>query len=135
MKIGITGSLNWDDKIKIKKIIFDLKQRFKNEKLIIVSRGQKYGVDAFAKKFCMEFSIDYQEFPLNHQSWNQHCVENAYMFNRQYSVTHYFSQNKKLINYCDVVIIFTHPLDKDVLSQQDLLKKIIKSGKKYMIIN
>ena len=133
MKIGITGSLHWDDKKKVKDIIFKLKSVYKDD-LTIISRGHTYGADLFAKKYCMEFGINYQECPLYHLSWNQHCIDHHIKYNRPYRITNYFSQNKRYIEYCDKIIIFSMPQDSEVTSIEDLIKRILKADREYLLI-
>jgi hypothetical protein len=63
MKIGITGSLNFEEKNKLKEIIFELKNKFKNN-LLIATRSNKFGVEKHTKQICKwEFNIPYTEFP------------------------------------------------------------------------
>lgn len=133
MKIGITGSLHWDDKRKIKDIIFKLRSTI-TDNLEIVTRGQLHGVDFFVKKTCLEMDINIKECLLYHQLWNQHSIEPAYMFNKPYQSKNYFIQNNKFLSYCDMVIVFWKESDNDIKSQSDLIKKINKTNKKHIII-
>ena len=58
MKIAIIGSRGYTNKRKIKEFIFQLKNKFK-EDLVIVSGGAKDGADKYAKRFALDFEINY----------------------------------------------------------------------------
>ena len=73
MKIGIVGSRDYENKLKIKEFIYQLKEKFGDE-LVIVSGGQDKGADGYAKKISLGFDVKYAEFPPVHYSYNQHCV-------------------------------------------------------------
>lgn len=133
MIIGITGSLRWEDKFKIKNSIFELRNRFKNE-LTIVTRGNINGADFLTKSICLELSIEYREVLMPHQSWNSHCIDAPMRYNKPYKVQNFFVQNKKFTEFCDYFLVFWCDSDNTTPTQNDLLKKISKSEKKYLII-
>ena len=72
IKIGIVGSRKYTDKKKVKDLLFEIKEKYGND-VEIVSGGQKNGADGLAKKFALEFDVDYVEFPPAHYSHNMHC--------------------------------------------------------------
>jgi len=133
MKVAIIGSRKYENKRRIQEFIFKLKKKYE-DKLEIVSGGQKDGADGFAKKYALEFDIKYSEFPPAHYSFNQHCVLESYKYGRPYAVWHYHDRNKHLINHSDVVVAF---VPKGELSNgtESALKEAIKKEKKYVIIN
>jgi hypothetical protein len=133
MKIGITGSPRWENKFKIKNSIFDLKNRF-NSDLLIVTRGNIDGVDIIAKSVCMQLGIEYKEVLAMHQSWNNHCADIKLAYNKPYKVQNFFVQNKMFVEYCEYFLIYWNDADNVVSTQTDLLKKIIKSNKKHIVI-
>ena len=62
IKIGIVGSRGYTNKKKIKDLIFQIKEKLGDE-AEIVSGGQRDGADGYAKKFALEFDMNYVEFP------------------------------------------------------------------------
>ena len=56
MKVAIIGSRKYENKRRIQEFIFKLKKKYE-DKLEIVSGGQKDGTDGFAKKYALEFDI------------------------------------------------------------------------------
>ena len=133
MKVAIVGSRTYTNRKKIKEFIFNLKQKFGKE-LVVVSGGQKDGADGYAKKYALEFDIKYSEFPPAHYSYNQHCVLESYNYGKPYAVWHYHNRNKSLIEYSDAIVAF---IPKGVNSKGTIsaLKEALKKEKKYVIIN
>ena len=69
VRVGIVGSRLYENKLKIKEFVFKLKQKFdgENKRVIVVSGGCKDGADKYAKKYALEFGLDYEEYPPAHQ--------------------------------------------------------------------
>ena len=105
IKIGIVGSRRYTNKKKIKDVIYDLKIGYA-DCVEIVSGGQRDGADGYAKKFALEFDLDYVEFPPAHYSWNMHCKLPATKYNKPYYVTNYFKRNKQIAEYSDIIVAF-----------------------------
>ena len=105
IRVGIVGSRKYTNKKKVKDLIFELKQKPDTD-VEIVSGGQRDGADGFAKKFALEFDMNYVEFPPSHYNWNMHCKLPATEYNTQYYVTNYFKRNKQLAEYSDIIVAF-----------------------------
>ena len=133
MKVAIIGSRKYENRRRIQEFVHKLKQKWE-DKLEIVSGGQKDGADRYAKKYALEFDINYSEFPPKHYQYNQHCVLESYNYGKPYAVWHYHSRNKDLIEYSDVVVAF---IPKGITSKgtNSALKEAKKKEKKYVIIN
>jgi len=105
VKIAIIGSRGYTNKRKIKEFIFKLKEQV-GEKLEIVSGGAKEGADKYAKRFALDFDVNYSEFPAYHEPHNIHCVLEAFKYGKPYSVGNYHRRNKDLVEYSDKVVAF-----------------------------
>jgi len=105
IKVGIVGSRGYTNKKKIKDLVFQIKEKHGTD-AEIVSGGQKDGADGYAKKFALEFNMNYVEFPPAHYSWNMHCKLSATQYNKPYYVSNYFKRNKQIAEYSDIVIAF-----------------------------
>ena len=130
IKIGIVGSRKYTDKKKIKDLLFEIKEKYDNE-VVIVSGGQKDGADGYAKKFTLEFGMKYVEFPPAHYSWNMHCKLPATEYNKQYYVTNYFKRNKQIAEYSDMIVAFIpegveSKGTMNTVSHAERLKKMVK---------
>ena len=86
IKIGIVGSRGYTNKKKIKDLEFEIKEKYGDE-VEIVSGGQKEGADGYAKKYALEFDLDYVEFPPSHYQHNMHCKLPAKSFNKPYYIS------------------------------------------------
>ena len=104
-KIAIVGSRKYTNKIRIKEFIFKLKEKFGDD-ITIVSGGCKDGADRYAKKYALEFDMNYVEFPPRHHPYNQHCVLDRGDYGKKYAVWNYFERNKKIVEYSDKVVAF-----------------------------
>ena len=131
-KIAIVGSRVYDNKVAIKDFIFKIKNNFGLD-TEIVSGGQKDGADGFAKKYALEFDINYSEFPPAHYIYNQHCVLESYKYGRPYATWHYHDRNKKIVEYSDVITAFI-PKNTTSKGTESTLKEAQKKEKKYVII-
>jgi predicted Rossmann fold nucleotide-binding protein DprA/Smf involved in DNA uptake len=133
MKIGIVGSREYENKLKIKEFIFQLKEKFGDE-LVIVSGGQDKGADGYAKKISLGFDVKYAEFPPVHYSYNQHCVLKRGRYGKKYYVGNFFARNKQIAEYSDMVVGFI-PEGANSNGTRHTLSEAEKLGKKILIIN
>ena len=132
IKIGIVGSRSYTNKQKIKDLIFEIKEKYGDE-VEIVSGGQQNGADGYAKKFALEFGMNYVEFPPVHYSWNMHCKLPASQYDRPYYVTNYFKRNKQIAEYSDIIVAFI-PEGVKSNGALDTIKQAKKLDKKVKII-
>jgi len=135
-KIAITGSTDWEDKIKIKNIIFKLKNKY-NSDLTIISGGITNitnGVDYLVKKYCLEFNLNYAEIKPYHMQWNQYCIEPAYKYNKIFKPNDFYVRNMKLIKECDVIILLISETDVSKVMKH-IIELCYKKNKKLIIIN
>jgi hypothetical protein len=132
-RIALAGSLKWDDRVKIKDVIFNLKQRL-GVKLDVISGGLKNGADSICKKFCLEFDIEFAETPPHDYQWTPYCTEPSYMYGKGYNSKNIYIRNEKLSNDCDILIMFRLK-DDDSQFLDDLIKRFQKKGKKILVIN
>ena len=133
MRVAIVGSRKYTDKRRIQEFIFKLKEKY-GEQLEIVSGGQRQGADGYAKKYALEFDVNYSEFPPAHYQYNQHCVLERFKYGKPYAVWHYHNRNKEMVEYTDVMVAF---IPKGTISKgtNSALKEAHKKEKKYVIIN
>ena len=133
IKIGIVGSRGYTNKKKVKDLIFEIKEKH-GDVVEIVSGGQREGVDGFAKKFALEFNMNYVEFPPSHYTWNMHCKYPATEYNKPYYVSNYFKRNKQIAEYSDIVIAFI-PDGVESKGTMSTIKYAIKEKKLTKILS
>ncbi len=133
LKVAFVGSRKYDNRRKIKDMVFKLKQKYGDE-VEIVSGGQPKGADGFAKKAALEFDMKYVEFPPAHYQWNQHCIKDPTHYGKPYRVWYFFDRNKEVAEYSDIVLAF---LPGAVIAggTADTLKHAEKANKKILIFD
>ena len=132
MKIAIIGSRTYTNKKKIQDFLFRLKMEHKD--IEIISGGAKDGADKYAKRFALEFGLDYSEFPPQHETHNIHCVMEAYNYGKPYNVGYYHKRNKDLVKYSDKVVAF---IKDDIITNgtKSALEYCKKINKKFVILS
>ena len=133
MKIGITGSNGYQNYRKVKDTIFMLKQKFK-EDLIIVSSGTLNGADKYAKKYAMELGCKYVEFNPAHTPKNLYSALHENYYGKKYNVKYFFHRNQMMAKYIDYLIAFI-PEGKKSSSSEHTIKESKKLNKKIVIIS
>ena len=90
---------------KIKDTLFQLKQKFGDD-LIIISGGAKDGADKFARKYAIEFGIQYKEFNPAHTVKNLYSVMSDNYYNKTYHVSQFHHRNMLIARDCNVMMAF-----------------------------
>ena len=129
-RVGIVGSREYTNRRKIKEFVYKLKEQFQ-DKVEVVSGGQKLGADGFAKKFALEFDLDYVEFPPAHYSHNIHCKLSAKHYSKPYYVSNFFKRNKQIAEYSNILVAFVQEGIEsrgtmNTVSHAEKLKKMVK---------
>ena len=132
MKIAIVGSRKYEKKRSIKDFIFRIKEKY-GDTITIVSGGCKDGADRYAKKYAIEFGLQYEEYHPAHHAHNLYCVLPENRYGKEYSIKHFFVRNKIIANVSDMVIAFI-PEGKKSKGSLDTIKQAKKQGKKVKII-
>ena len=126
-KVGIVGARIYTNKLKVKEFVYKLKEQF-GENVEVVSGGQPKGADGYAKKFALEFDMNYVEFPPRHYQYNQHCILDRDNYGKSYHVVNFFDRNKQIAEYSDYIVAFIPEGYKsngtlDTISHAEKLKK------------
>jgi len=130
MRIGIIGSRTYENKRKVREIIWKLKNEFNNS-LTIVSGGCKDGADKYAKKYALELDCKYLEFNPAHTQRNLYSALHDAYYGKEYSTKYFFHRNKMLAGYIDYLIAF---MVDDSNGTGYTIKEARKKGKKVVII-
>ena len=130
MRVGIIGSRTYENKRKVREMIYKLKQKFNND-LTIVSGGCKDGADKYAKKYALELDCKYIEFNPAHTQRNLYSALHHAYYGKEYNVKFFFQRNKMLATYVDMVIAYMHD---DSNGTAYTIKEVKKHRKKVVII-
>ncbi len=133
MKVAIIGSRNYENTRKIKDALFQLKQKFRDD-LIIISGGAQYGADKFARKYALEFGISYQEFNPAHTTKNLYSAMSDNYYDKPYHVSQFHHRNMLIARRCDVMMAFI-PNGDDANGSLSAIKQAKKLNKPVTIIS
>ena len=130
MKLGITGTTTYENKSKIKNMIFQIKQM--DEDVLIVGIGDKQGADKYIRKIALEFGCKYQEANLPHTAPTLYSMMNEGFYNKPYNVKNFFLRNNTFTRYIDRLLVFdnTNGADKKTTN----LIKAAKRAKKIVVV-
>jgi len=131
LKILMLGDDMYQDKLKIKNVIFALREKFGKEKIKIATFGNDIGVDRFVKNDCMRFEIKYGEFPPYHQNHTLDCIMPEEMFEKQYDVRYYFWRESHAVKWANIIMIFANK--KNIKQFVRLIKMAKKLDKKIKV--
>ena len=133
MKVAIIGSRVYENKKKIRDMIFKLKQTF-GDKLEIVSGGCPDGADKYAKKFAIELGVTYREFNPAHTVKNLYSVMSESYYGKAYHVSQFFHRKELIAKYCDKMIAFIDSTSTSKGSQH-AVSMAQKHNKSVVIVN
>ena len=132
MKVGIVGSRQYENKRKVKEMIFRLKQTFGDD-LTIVGGGCLDGADRYAKKYALELGCNYVEVNPAHTPKNLYSYMREEWYNKPFSVRNFHIRNKILASIVDRLVAFI-PRGHRSDSTDSTLKYAEKFDKKCIII-
>ena len=132
MRIAIIGSRTYENKRKIKEMIYKLKQTF-GEELEIVSGGSQNGADKYARKYSLELGIKYVEFNPAHTSKNLYSALPESYYGKTYHVSQLFHRNELVAKYCDKMIAFRS--EGKSSGTDHAINMAIKHNKPVVIVN
>jgi predicted Rossmann-fold nucleotide-binding protein len=132
MKVAIIGSRNYENRQKIREMIFKLKQSFGSQ-LEIVSGGAKNGADYYAKKYALELGVTYREFNPAFTTKNLYSAMPDSYYEKPYHVSQLFHRNSLIVKYADKVIAFR--ADGVSNGTDHVIGECVKHKKPYIIIS
>jgi|688.fasta_scaffold148138_2 predicted Rossmann-fold nucleotide-binding protein len=130
VKVAIVGSRTYENKQKIREMIFLLKQKF--PKLEIVSGGAGQGADKYAKKFALEMNVGYLEFNPACSNKNLYSAMPDEYYGHNFHVSQLFHRNELMAMYADQIIAFRSAGESK--GTDHAIKMATKYGKQYIII-
>jgi len=133
MKVAMIGSRMYENSRKIKDALFQLKQKFGDD-LIIVSGGALYGADKFARKYALEFGIKYKEFNPAHTTKNLYSAMSDTYYEKPYHVSQFHHRNMLIARDCNVMMAFIHQ-NHDSNGSMSAIKQAKKLNKPVTIVS
>ena len=132
MKCAIIGSKEYENVRKIKDLLTDLKKRHGDE-LVIISGGCTQGADKYAKKYALEFGINYKEFNPAHTPRNLHSAMSDTYYNKPYHVSQFHHRNLLIARECDVMIALI-PIGVNAKGNESAINAAKRLNKKVVVL-
>ena len=132
MRIGITGTKTYENRVKIKNFMFQLKNHA--DDIEIVGLGERDGADKYVKRYALEFGYTYKEANLPHTPQNLFSLLSEQHYNKPYAPKNFFTRNKIYMQFIDKLVLFDDSDVKD-LKVANLIRESAKVRKKVVIVN
>lgn len=133
MNVAITGCRLYEDKRKIKQFIFKLKEQF-GEDVHVLSAGSKSGPDIYAKKYSLDFGLNYTEYNPTFTSYTLYSRFTKESYGKPYHVSQFHRRNDIMVEECDFLVCFMYD-SSPIKNIEGLIKAATRLEKKYVIIN
>ena len=133
VKLGVTGTNTFENKAKIKNMIFKIKQDLK-EDVLIVGIGDKNGADKHIRKFALEFGLQYKEANLPHTPPTLYSMMTEGFYNKPYHVRNIFLRNNTFARYIDRLLVFDDQRGEDRKTAY-IIQAVNKHHKKVVVVN
>lgn len=133
IRVGLIGSRSYENKKRIKDLIFHIKNKYGTE-TVVISGGCPTGADRYAKKYALELGLQYEEFPPAHHQHNLYCRFGEEHYGKPYKVSNFFKRNKQIAIFSDVVIGFI-PLGEKASGTMYTINATKKLNKKTQIFS
>lgn len=132
MKIAVIGNTNWQNKRKVKDILYSIKQKY--PEATIVGAGGKEGANYMVKKYALEFGIEYTEYNPSFSGFNIYSAMPKSYYGKQYHFSQLHHRMKLLALSCDYIMILTNDTELDPVLKT-AYNQAKKSNKSVVILN
>jgi len=131
--IALIGSREWQNKQKVKDLVWNLKQKFGSE-LTIISGGQKNGAEKIVKKYAIEFGCKYKEYGPAFENYNLYSAMPEAYYGKIFHPTQMFHRNDLIARYSDCGIVLISKDATDSKANEHIIKRFKKLGKPVVIL-
>jgi hypothetical protein len=132
MKIAIIGNTNWQNKRKVKDILYSIKQKY--PEATVVGGGGKEGANHMVKKYALEFGMEYAEYNPSFSGFNMYSAMPKSYYGKQYHFSQLHHRMKLLALSCDYIMILTNDPELDPVLKT-AYNQAKKSNKSVVILN
>ena len=132
MKIAVIGNTGWQNKRKVRDVLFELKQRFGPE-VVIIGAGGNEGANYMVRKFALEFEMKYQEYNPSFSGYNMYSALPDSYYGKKYHFSQLHHRMKMLAESCDYLMILTNETKLDPVLKT-AYNTANKSEKKVVIL-
>lgn len=116
MKVALIGNTDWQNRRKIKDTLFQLKNKFPDN-LIILGAGGTEGANHMVKKYALEFDLQYTEYNPSFSGFNIYSAMSESYYGKPYHFSQLHHRMKLLAQACEYMIIFSNQNKLDPVLQ------------------
>ncbi len=132
MKVAIIGNTGWQNKRKVRDVLYELKQRFGPD-LTVLGAGGNEGANYMVRKFALEFEMRYQEYNPSFSGYNLYSALPESYYGKKYHFSQLHHRMKMLSQNCDYLMILTNEAKLDPVLKT-AYNAANKSEKKVVIL-
>lgn len=132
VKVALIGSRTYENRQKIRDMIYTLKQAI-GPNLEIVSGGAADGADKYVKKYALELGVKYKEFNPAFTQRNLYSAMPDSYYGKPFHVSQLFHRNSLIVNYADKVIAFRSSGKSN--GTDFVINECVKTNKPCVVIN
>jgi len=132
MKVAIIGNTGWQNKRKVRDVLYELKQRFGPD-LTVLGAGGNEGANFMVRKFALEFEMRYQEYNPSFSGYNLYSALPESYYGKKYHFSQLHHRMKMLSQNCDYLMILTNESKLDPVLKT-AYNTANKSEKKVVIL-
>jgi UDP-glucose 6-dehydrogenase len=118
MKIAVIGNTDWQNRRKVKDVLYNIKNKFGSEATIL-GAGGKEGANHMVRKYALEFDLNYLEYNPSFSGYNIYSAMNESYYGKKYHFSQLHHRMKMLAENCDYMII---------MSNQEKLDPVLKTA-------
>ena len=132
MKVAIIGNTGWQNKRKVRDVLFELKQRFGSD-LTVLGAGGNEGANFMVRKYALEYEMRYQEYNPSFSGYNLYSALPESYYGKKYHFSQLHHRMKMLSQNCDYLMILTNEAKLDPVLKT-AYNTANKSEKKVVIL-
>ena len=104
IRVAVIGNKEWQNKRKIQQVLTELKQKFKQD-LILIGAGGSEGANYMIRKFALEFGIQYEEYNASYTGYNLYSALPEAYYGKKYHFSQLLHRMRLLAENCDYLMI------------------------------
>jgi len=132
MKVAIIGNTGWQNKRKVRDVLYELKQRFGPD-LTVLGAGGNEGANFMVRKYALEYEMRYQEYNPSFSGYNLYSALPESYYGKKYHFSQLHHRMKMLSQNCDYLMILTNEAKLDPVLKT-AYNTANKSEKKVVIL-
>jgi hypothetical protein len=128
MRVALIGSEKYESRAEIKDLVFKLLQKYGDD-LILITRGNKNGVEKWVRKYALELGCKYIEYNSASTSMNLYSGMNESYYEKPFHPTQPLHQYNCIVENSDKLIYFGEIFKNEYNHFNRVLSRYGKSAK------